>query len=321
MNVKLLSNTPNAEGNTNYNNKFAMSLPEQIDAENGAKVIRVLNVTYPLTIDNVAPKSCGVRLKYKWSGFRGKKRGPYVGKVSEVVHFDTSWLFVPPGYYTLPKLLEVLNAYLNEYGVYFIVLPSKRVGVTLNVSGLTFTYRYSHGDRVTSIPYENDGSEKSVEFEMTKDLKYMLGLDQWVLHPQVMYDVDFRGWETRNSLLQIISSVFLGMNAYNKPYNAALATFYGQHLPDMTNGLTRMFIYCDEVVDSVVGNTHGKILVMLQIETDAMGSAHLYTYTCPETSTKLIRAKIDKFHIKVCDSEFNLIQFSAGTLGIECIVE
>jgi hypothetical protein len=53
MNVKILSNTPNAEGNTNYNNKFAMSIPEQIDAENGQKVIRVLNVTYPLTIDNV----------------------------------------------------------------------------------------------------------------------------------------------------------------------------------------------------------------------------------------------------------------------------
>jgi hypothetical protein len=111
------------------------------------------------------------------------------------------------------------------------------------------------------------------------------------------------------------------MNAYKKPYNPALGTFYGKHLPDMTNGLTRMFIYCDEVVDSIIGNTHGKILVMLQVETDSMGSAHLYTYSCPETTVKLIRSKIDKFHIKVCDSEFNLIQFSAGTLGLECIVE
>jgi hypothetical protein len=320
MNVKILSNTPNAEGNTNYNNKFAMSLPEQIDAEDGLKVIRVLNVTYPLTIDNVAPKSCGIRLKYLFYGFRGKIRNPF-NDPTEWIEFDTEWLFVPAGYYTLPKLLEVLNAYMNEYGVYFIALPSKRIGVTLNVSGLTFTHRYVRADPVKSITYECSGGKKSIEFEMTKDLKYMLGLEKWILHPQVNYDVDFRGWEKYTSLVQIINSVYLEMNAYDKPYNPALGTFYGNHLPDMTNGLTRMFIYCDEVVDSIIGNTHGKILVMLQIETDAMGSSHLYTYTCPETTVKLIRSKIDKFHIKVCDSEFNLIQFSAGTLGIECIVE
>ena len=319
MNVKILSNTPNAEGNTNYNNKFAMSLPEQIDAENGLKVIRVLNVTYPLTIDNVAPKSCGIRLKYMWSAFRGKQR--IFNPPTEVIRFETPWLFVPAGYYTLPKLLEVLNAYLNEYGVYFMALPSKRIGVTLNVSGLTFTHRYTSGDPVTSITYENDGDEKSVEFEMTKDLKYMLGLEEWVLHPKVNSEVASRGWEKDTPLFQIISTVYLEMNAFIKPYNPALGTFYGKHLPDMTNGLTRMFIYCDEVVDSVIGNTHGKILVMLQIETAAMGSSHLYTYTCPETIVKLVRSKIDKFHIKVCDSEFNLIQFSAGTLGLECIVE
>ena len=139
MNVKILSNTPNAEGNTNYNNKFAMSIPEQIDAENGQKVIRVLNVTYPLTIDNVTSQNCGIRLKYQFSAFRGKIRDPYLGQPTERVEFDTEWLYVPGGYYTLSKLLEVLNAYMNEYGVYFIALPSKRIGVTLNVSGLTFT--------------------------------------------------------------------------------------------------------------------------------------------------------------------------------------
>jgi hypothetical protein len=318
MNVKILSNTPNAEGNTNYNNKFAMSIPEQIDAENGQKVIRVLNVTYPLTIDNVTLTNCGVRLKYNWLGFRNKNRNG-IKAPDEIVSFDTDWLYIPPGFYTLTNLLQVLNAYLSEYGIYFIALPSKRIGVTLNVSGLTFTYRYAAVDKLTSKTFEV--GRGGIEFEMTKDLKYMLGLDKWVLHPTVVYEVDFRGWENLSPLLQIINTIYLKMNAYDKPYNPALGTFYGKHLPDMTNGLTRMFIYCDEVVDSVIGNTHGKILVMLQIETAAMGSSHLYTYTCPETIVKLVRSKIDKFHIKVCDSEFNLIQFSAGTLGLECIVE
>jgi hypothetical protein len=320
MNVKILSNTLNTEGNKNYNNKFTMSLPEQIDAENGRKVIRVLNVTYPLTIDNVTSQNCGIRLQYMFDLFRGKVRNPF-NAPDETVEFDTDWLYVPAGYYTLDKLLEVLNAYMNEYGIYFIALPSKRIGVTLNVSGLTYTYRYKSTDPVKSVPYENSGIEKSIQFDMTKDLKYMLGLEEWVLHPKVNYEIAFRGWEKRTPLFQIISTIYLLMNAYKKPYNPALGTFYGKHLPDMTNGLTRMFIYCDEVVDSIIGNTHGKILVMLQVETDSMGSAHLYTYSCPETTVKLIRSKIDKFHIKVCDSEFNLIQFSAGTLGLECIVE
>ena len=320
MNVKILSNTLNTEGNKNYNNKFTMSLPEQIDAENGRKVIRVLNVTYPLTIDNVTSQNCGIRLQYMFDLFRGKVRNPF-NAPDETVEFDTDWLYVPAGYYTLDKLLEVLNAYMNEYGIYFIALPSKRIGVTLNVSGLTYTYRYKSTDTVKSVPYENFNFEKSVQFDMTRDLKYMLGLEEWVLHPKVNYEIGFRGWENKTPLHQIISTVYLQMNSFDQPYNPALGTFYGKHLPDMTNGLTRMFIYCDEVVDSIIGNTHGKILVMLQVETDSMGSAHLYTYSCPETTVKLVRSKIDKFHIKVCDSELNLIQFSAGTLGLECIVE
>jgi hypothetical protein len=317
MNVKILSNTLNTEGNKNYNNKFTMSLPEQIDAENGQKVIRVLNVTYPLTIDNVTTTNCGVRLKYNWIWFRGYRD---VNTADEKVCFETE-CFLPPGHYTLPKLLQVLNAYLNEYGIYFILLPSKRIGVTLNVAGLTFTYRYNDRDQLVSKPFENPFGD-GIEFEMTKDLKYMLGLDRWILHPTVNYEVGKFGWDKTHTLLQqIISTVYLKMNGNSLPYNPAWGTFYGEHLPDMTNGLTRMFIYCDEVVDSIIGNTHGKMLVMLQIETGAMGSSHLYTYSCPETTVKLVRSKIDKFHIKVCDSELNLIQFSAGTLGLECIVE
>jgi hypothetical protein len=70
MNVQIISNTPNGVGGENFNNLFVMLLPEVIDAENEKKIIRVLNVSYPLTIENVEEKSCGIRVHYNFSLFR-----------------------------------------------------------------------------------------------------------------------------------------------------------------------------------------------------------------------------------------------------------
>ncbi|CAB4040550.1 Hypothetical predicted protein, partial [Paramuricea clavata] len=164
-------------------------------------------------------------------------------------------------------MLEVLNAYVNEYGVYFLELPSKRVGVTINVGGEDFIYRYNDADKVIRVGFE-PANNKAIELEFTKNLQYMLGLDKWILHPTVISETEFRAWGKLTPIQQIINTAFLEMNGFNKPYNPALGTFYGAYLPDMTNGLTRMFIYCDEVVASMVGDVYGKLLAVLKIETN-----------------------------------------------------
>ncbi|CAB3989931.1 Hypothetical predicted protein [Paramuricea clavata] len=161
------------------------------DAENQQKTLRVLNVTYPLTIENVSKESCGIRLQYNWYKFRAKSNcaGAGIASPEEEVTFDTQWLYLPPGYYTLDKMLEVLNAYVNEYGVYFLELPSKRVGVTMNVAGIDFVYRYNNTDPVVRKGFEFISRANAIQLEFTKNLKYMLGLDEWILHPSGLSNV------------------------------------------------------------------------------------------------------------------------------------
>jgi hypothetical protein len=91
MNVQIYSNTPNKEGGTNYNNEFTMTLPEQVDAENEKKTICVLNVTYPLAIENVEEKSCGIRLTYLFLLFREHDRTGFT--LDEVLKYDTGVLY------------------------------------------------------------------------------------------------------------------------------------------------------------------------------------------------------------------------------------
>jgi hypothetical protein len=94
-------------------------------------------------------------------------------------------MYLPAGFYTLEKLLKELNKYVNEYDISFMVLSGGRVGVSFNVSDISFIYRYGDGDHIKQCKYAINYPKHDVVFEITKDLKYMLGLETWVLHPEV----------------------------------------------------------------------------------------------------------------------------------------
>jgi hypothetical protein len=72
-----------------------MPLPEIIDNEK--KIIRVLNVSYPLTIDNVAEKKCGICVHFHFRLFRD------VGSIDCSIKYRTNRMYLPAGYYTLEK--------------------------------------------------------------------------------------------------------------------------------------------------------------------------------------------------------------------------
>jgi hypothetical protein len=96
MNIQIVSNARNREGGVNYNNVFTMPLPEEIDADNERKNIRILNVTYPQTIENVHEKECGIRIKYNLSrtiqGFPASLK------------YQTPLIYLPAGHYSLNKM-------------------------------------------------------------------------------------------------------------------------------------------------------------------------------------------------------------------------
>jgi hypothetical protein len=97
--------------------------------------------------------------------------------------------------------------------------------------------------------------------------------------------------------------------------------FYGKYMPDITNGKTRMFIYCDEVVPSVVGDVRAPLLAQLKLQTQYDESVGLRTHDLPNISRELINTQIKNLHIRICDVENKLIQFNGGSVGIECIIE
>jgi hypothetical protein len=82
-----------------------------------------------------------------------------------------------------------------------------------------------------------------------------------------------------------------------------------------------MFIYCDEVVPSFVGDVRAPLLAQLSLQTNYDTSTGLYTHDLPAISRELINTQIKNLHIKICDLENNLIQFNGGSVGIECIIE
>ena len=82
-----------------------MPLPEVIDGENHERSIRVLRVSYPLTIENVAEQTCGIRLRYHFYKFRGDSSRTLAGVTNpEEIKFQTNMMYLPAGHYTLEKI-------------------------------------------------------------------------------------------------------------------------------------------------------------------------------------------------------------------------
>ena len=91
----------------------------------------------------------------------------------------------------------------------------------------------------------------------------------------------------------------------------------------MTNGVTNMYIYCDEVKDSIVGNTKSQLLVSVPLQkVTRENGGELCTYTLPPDIIRtFIKSKFTNLHISLYDTANNRIQFSAGTVNIEAVIE
>ena len=316
MSVQIYSNTKNQEGAVNYNNKFTMTLPEQIDGENKTRYIHALNVTYPLAIDNIEEKCCGIKIKYFlfWRGNLDR------------IELKTEF-YLPAGRYTLEKIIDKLNQMVDEYGLHFYILNGGHVGISLP----TFYYYITRyvDDQPLVHNYRAPQTVADFNFELTKNLQYILGMDEYILHPDVVDVFKTSGRKhssLTNDILPIPPTEYILTRVFwakfnNETSNRMWFNFYGKYTPDITNGKTRMFIYCDEVVPSFVGDVRAPLLAQLKIETNYNKSVGVYTQDLPDVSRELINSQIKSLHIRICDLENTLIQFSGGSVSIECIIE
>ncbi|CAB3977267.1 Hypothetical predicted protein [Paramuricea clavata] len=314
-----------------------MPLPTLLDAENKDLFMRVLNLSYPLTIENIAEETCGVQITMFF---------PTHSDSGIECGFKTDMLYLPPGSYTLEKLLLTLNALVGEYDVKFTHLNNGRIGVTY-----TLEREYWHSDvtikRITTQPPHQifevfpQNTCESDEFQMTftESLEYILGLQQIKIHPDVQATKDYyttlkasgsRMFVTRiqKSNPSVEEDPNLGITWYNFmnktndcENNNFACSFMGKALPDISNGIDKMFVYCDQLEMSIVGDTYAPLLAVVPLKDDVRGTGALSVYTPPNTRHRLIKSKIDQFKIGIYDTTHTLIPFTSGTINIECIVE
>ena len=284
MNLQIVSDSVNRVGGKNYTNEFTMSLSEVVDAENNDVYINVQSVSYPLTIKNVL-NDCSFEVTITFLNFKE------INQPSQIT-FSTGKVVLPDGIYTLDKLISALNSYVEEYDIIIEKTREGKVGVHFN-----FDIEYWYQQFKSSSGYAYDGwrdlnvfhcgaqfRRLNVSFTLSEKLKYMLGLDE----------VEF-----------------------NEGYTA----YWGKNLPDIMDGVNKIFIYCDEVEASIVGDSKSRLLAIAPIELDGQGSGELFTYSPPNIRRKLIKSKITELHLSLRDSSSRLIPFSAGSVNIECTLE
>jgi hypothetical protein len=241
MNLQIVSDSVNRVGMKNYTNDFTMSLSEPIDAENNDVYLRVLNVSYPLTIKTVLD-DCWFKVEYTFKGFKGS------ANPAEVI-FSTGKINLPDGIYTMKTLVDTLNSYVEEYDIIISQTREGKIGVHFNFN---IQYWFQQFKSTDGLAY-NGGSLNSfqsghtvlplnVSFAYSPKLQYMLGLEQ----------VDF-----------------------NEKYTA----YWGKNLPDIMDGVNKIFIYCDQIDASIVGDSKSRLLAVVPIELDGQGSGELFTYS------------------------------------------
>ncbi len=130
MNLQIISDSQNHVGTTNHTNEFTMSLNNEIDAENNDTYIRVLNVSYPLTIKNVLDKDCWIEIKYEFKNFRGTFN---TGQGDCQVVFETGKIYLPSGVYTLDTLLQTINSHTEQYDIILTKTREGKIGVHLTL--------------------------------------------------------------------------------------------------------------------------------------------------------------------------------------------
>ena len=94
----------------------------------------------------------------------------------------------------------------------------------------------------------------------------MLGLTEVVVHPVVQEVMDAG---VSGSAIPPMAYI---LNAATLPEHY---TFYGKYMPDVSNGITEFFIYCDEVEQSIVGDVKARLSAIVPINVEGQGSASL----------------------------------------------
>ena len=99
-------------------------------------------------------------------------------------------------------------------------------------------------------------------------------------------------------------------------------TILADYLPDVSDGLNKFYIYCDELERVLVGDTSAELLAIVPIDwsKQGTGTGELINYSVDKIKKKFKKTLISSLHISLKDGEGKLIPFDSGSVLINCII-
>ena len=292
MNLQILSNTI-MEGRVNRTNEFEMKLLYPIDALNNPVFIEVLEVSYPASTKNVGENDCWFILQIFYEDFKKNTDQTYEKCKLQFLSKD---FIIPEGIYSLKKLIIFLNNMLEEYDIFFLKDNDGKIRISVNM--YIEYWKKSNKFELSSKSCENlkKKTKISLLLKLSKKLAFMLGFKLEDLH-----------FEQENN---------------NETINTTAQTILSDYLPDVSDGLNKFYIYCDELERVLVGDTSAELLAIIPIDwvKQGTGSGELINYSVDKVKKKFKKTIISSLHISLKDGEGKLIPFDSGSVLINCII-
>ena len=107
-----------------------------------------------------------------------------------------------------------------------------------------------------------------------------------------------------------------------KPLNSTAQVILSDFLPDVSDGLNKFYIYCEELERVLIGDTSAELLSIVPIDwsKQGKGSGELICYTPDKAKKKFKKTIVSSLHISLRDGEGELIPFDSGSILISCLI-
>ena len=306
MNLQILSNTV-LTGRENKTNNFEMKLLHSINALNNPVFLEVLEVSYPATTKNIGKDDTWFVLQIWFDDFKKNESGVFE---KNQLHFKSDTINVPEGFYTLKNLINFLNNSLEEYGIYVSKENNSKIKISSDLyveywlnQKSNSTGKQHDGENLNNFHLSSKSSENlqkkfkiNMVITLSQKLGFILGFKQNVIH--FIQEID------------------------NTPINSTVQSIFSDYSPDVSDGLNKFYIYCEELERVLVGDTSSELLAVVPInwEKQGKGNGELITYQCDNSKKQFKKSLISSLHISIRDGEGNLLPFDSGTVLINCLI-
>ena len=104
--------------------------------------------------------------------------------------------------------------------------------------------------------------------------------------------------------------------------NSTAPIILSDFLPNVSDGLNKFYIYCEQLERVLIGDTSAELLSIVPIDwtKQGKGSGELICYVPDKAKKKFKKTIVSSLHISLRDGEGKLIPFDSGTILTSCLI-